>query len=326
VFAQIVVSVPAFTTRTAVMNVLYRKAGQTGFIVADQRSTGGGTSSIDDLTPAVSYEIGVQAFSAFGIGSAVVTGPTQLAPSKTTGPAVPTGGTISANGITPALFSGANLFGTVLKWTANTDLDFDHYEVKVTATDTDAATDYNWGTNGTANLEYLVEPRVMVYNIFGTLGFARVQAVNRSGVASAFLRIGSTFGNFSTGLDFGTTAGSIAEGDDSRITGSAQKASNLSDVASPSTARANLGINRFSHVETFTSVGAASTTFTFTHSLGTVQNFVLAQCVDPANNLLIAHDYAAAGNTSNATVFKVETIDGSNISDGGRRFTIHFVQ
>ncbi|MBV5335560.1 hypothetical protein JZU48_00610, partial [bacterium] len=95
---------------------------------------------------------------------------------------------------------------------------------------------------------------------------------------------------------------------------------------SPSAARANLGINRFSHVETFTSVGAASATFTFTHSLGTVQDYVLAQCVDPANDLLIAHDYAAAGNTSNATVFKVETVDGSNISDGGRRFTIHFVQ
>ena len=72
-------------------------------------------------------------------------------------------------------------------------------------------------------------------------------------------------------------------------------------------------------------MGAASTTFTFTHSLGTVQNYVLAQCVDPPNNLLIAHDYSAAGNTTNATVFKVETIDGSNISDGGRRFTIHFV-
>jgi len=306
--------------------VLYRKSGQTGFIVADQRSTGGGTSSIDDLTPAVSYEIGVQAFSAFGIGSAVVTGATQLAPTRTTAPTAPSGGTISADGITPALFSGAYLFGTVIKWDANTDVDFDHYELKVTATDSDAATDYNYGANGTADLEYLVEPRAMVYSVLAPLGYVRVQSVNRSGVASAWVRFGSTFGLINTGLNFGTTTGSIAQGNDSRITGSAQKASNLSDVASPSTARANLGINRFSHVETFTSVGAASTTFTFTHSLGTVQNFVLAQCVDPANNLLIAHDYPAAGNTSNATVFKVETVDGSNISDGGRRFTIHFVQ
>jgi hypothetical protein len=153
-----------------------------------------------------------------------------------------------------------------------------------------------------------------------------VRSVNRSGVASAWTYFGNANGFASLGLVFGTAAESVAEGNDTRITGAAQKASNLSDVASPSTARANLGINRFSHVETFTSVGAASTTFTFTHSLGTVQDYVLAQCVDPANNLLIAHDYANAGNTTNATVFKVETIDGSNISDGGRRFTIHFVQ
>ena len=326
-FAQIVVNVPTFTTRTAIMNVLYRKAGQSGFIVADQRSTPGGTASIDDLTPGVTYSIGVQAFSAFGIGSAVVTAASdQLAPTKTTAPTAPIGGTISPDGVTPALFSGAYLFGTVIKWTANTDIDFDHYELKVTATDDDAATNYNYGSNGTANLEYLVEPRAMVYSVLAPLGYVRVRAVNRSTVASAWVRFGSTFGLISTGMDFGTTAGSIAEGDDSRITGSAQKASNLSDVASPSTARANLGINRFSHVETFTSVGAASTTFTFTHSLGTVQDYVLAQCVDPANNLLIAHDYTNAGNTTNATVFQVETVDGSNISDGGRRFTIHFVQ
>ena len=324
-FAQIVVNVPTFTTRTAIMNVLYRKAGQSGFIVADQRSSGGGQSSIDDLTPAVSYEIGVQAFSAFGIGSAVVTGATQLAPSRTTAPTAPSGGTISADGITPVLFSGAYLFGTVIKWDANTDVDFDHYELKVTATDGDAATDYNYGANGTADLEYLVEPRAMVYSVLAPLGYVRVQSVNRSGVASAWVRFGSTFGLINTGLNFGTTTGSIAQGNDSRITGSAQKASNLSDVASPSTARANLGVNRFSHVQTLTG-GSPTETFTFTHNLGVTQDYVLAQCVDPANDVLIAHDYAAAGNTSNATVFEVETADGSNISAGARRFTIHFVQ
>jgi hypothetical protein len=321
VFAQIVVSVPAFTTRTAVMNVLYRKSGQTGFIVADQRSTGGGTSSIDDLTPNVSYEIAVQAFSAFGIGSAVVTGPTQLAPSKTTGPAapIPLSPALVGN-VEPRKIGAVFAFGSLAEWQENTEQDFAYYEVKATLTNSDAAVDYSWG------YAEIFEARFTFYNATLQAGHVRVRSVNRSGVASAWTYFGNANGFASLGLVFGTAAESVAEGNDTRITGAAQKASNLSDVASPSTARANLGINRFSHVETFTSVGAASTTFTFTHSLGTVQDYVLASCVDPANNLLIAHDYANAGNTTNATVFKVETVDGSNISDGGRRFTIHFVQ
>jgi hypothetical protein len=40
----------------------------------------------------------------------------------------------------------------------------------------------------------------------------------------------------------GTTTGTVAAGDDSRITGAAQKSSNLSDLGSASTARSNLGV------------------------------------------------------------------------------------
>ena len=57
-------------------------------------------------------------------------------------------------------------------------------------------------------------------------------------------------------LNVGTTAGTVAAGDDSRITGSAQKSSNLSDLASAETARANLKV-AWEPLGTVTASGAA---------------------------------------------------------------------
>jgi len=52
---------------------------------------------------------------------------------------------------------------------------------------------------------------------------------------------GGALGTAAT-ANIGTTSGTVAAGDDSRITGAAQKASNLSDLASSTTARTNLGL------------------------------------------------------------------------------------
>ena len=327
--SQIVVNVPAFTTGTAVMNVLYRKTGQPGFIVADQRSTTGGTASIDDLTPNVSYEIAVQAFSAFGVGSTISATVTQTAPSNTTAPSTLTGLTRIAGDQADkgaVVHLGNEYYTAVVTWTKPSDRDIANYQWVLTTTDTDAAADAAVGGAFLTREEY-------AQAVIGTpaVQYFRVRSINRSGTAGAWAAAGDLFTFYARQLgdaailDTGTTAGTVAEGNDTRITGAAQKASNLSDVASPSTARANLGINRFSHVQSLTG-GSPTETFTFTHSLGTVQDYVLAACVSPVNELLIAHDYSAAGNNSNDTVFQVATVDGSNISAGLRRFTIHFVQ
>ena len=54
------------------------------------------------------------------------------------------------------------------------------------------------------------------------------------------------------GAIFGTTAGTIAQGNDSRIVGAAQTANNLSDLVSPATALVNLGGASLSATNSFT--------------------------------------------------------------------------
>lgn len=67
-------------------------------------------------------------------------------------------------------------------------------------------------------------------------------------------RTGSTI----DGKAVGTTAGSLAAGDDSRITGAAQKASNLGDLASASTARSNLGLGGAALLSVGTTAGTVA--------------------------------------------------------------------
>lgn len=68
-------------------------------------------------------------------------------------------------------------------------------------------------------------------------------------------------------LNVGTTAGTVAAGNDSRITGALQKSANLSDLANVATARANLGVSPHGFSR-FTSSGS------FTVPAGVTQIFV----------------------------------------------------
>lgn len=99
-----------------------------------------------------------------------------------------------------------------------------------------AASSFTWGTKNNANWSSLDTN-------LKTIADARLlKASNLSDLASAATaRTNLGLGGAAT-LAVGTTAGTVAAGDDSRITGAAQKASNLSDLASAATARTNLGL------------------------------------------------------------------------------------
>lgn len=68
-------------------------------------------------------------------------------------------------------------------------------------------------------------------------------SVGRASMTAADAAAGRTaIGAGTSSLVTGTSSGTAAAGDDSRIVGAAQKASNLSDLASASTSRTNLGL------------------------------------------------------------------------------------
>lgn len=78
-----------------------------------------------------------------------------------------------------------------------------------------------------------------------TLAAADVSAppTSRQVIAGTGLTGGGTLAADRTlAVAYGTTAGTATEGNDTRVTGAAQKSANLSDLASPSTARTNLAL------------------------------------------------------------------------------------
>ena len=71
-FSFIVVNVPGMPSGASVINILYRRNGTSQYQIADQLSSGSGTSRVDDLTPGVQYEFAAQAWSSGAGASAII--------------------------------------------------------------------------------------------------------------------------------------------------------------------------------------------------------------------------------------------------------------
>lgn len=211
--ALVVVTVAALPARAALQNVLYRKQGHANsYEVAAQVSNTAPISAIlDDLTPGVTYDIASQAWSFANVPSNVVTAAfSPYVGGTAPAPATPTGGALSADGVIPNYLSGTSVlnFGTRISWNANTERDLAYYEVKGTVTDTDAATDYSWFPSSGGGLARVVGTEEFLYNAVLGAGYVRVRAVNRSGSASGWHRIGNA--NSAASLGTGSMAGQNA--------------------------------------------------------------------------------------------------------------------
>jgi hypothetical protein len=320
--ARIVVNMPAFTTRCVIMNLLYRRNGTTGWIVADQRSTEYGTSSIDDLTPNVTYQIAVQAFSAFGIGSGIViNGTPQTAPNNSTAPATPSGSSLSKVGVTPKLIESTReyYFGTRASWTPNTETDFDHYEIKATATNSSSATDYTWfGEAGGSNSLVSTKANTMcLYAATPSTGFTFLRAVNRSGVASAWVYVGLAADNAFLG------AGTISAQNKNDVSVEGIK----TGAISASSVRQVAAVFQASHVASL-SGGSPTETFSVDISnrgFSTKPDVGVGGCASDAN-LIAAYDFDHASNSSSTAYVRAATLDGSNIGAGNYRFNLDFTE
>lgn len=341
VFAIKSVDVPGLPTNALWQNVLMRVTGSDQWeIVAQLKNASADLKDLDDLSPGVSYDVALQAWSAAG-ASAVTAGFTFTAATKTDPPDTIVSGACTKDSSAPAVKSdlSAVLFGSRVSWTPPSNKDIAYYEVKVVSTNNPLSTVYTWYDfedstfSGVVKVPY-GKTSVMMYSAsLGGGAFAFVRAVNTSGVGAVWFNVGqcNAVGSAVQALgtaalrNIGTGGGTAAAGDDSRFTNSRQ-CNNSFDSAS--TARTNLGVRTGDHVPTL-SGGAPTEQTTHNHAIGTAQNHVLVQVVATSgfalNNIAATFDFAAGGNDANNCVIFVYTLDGTNLPNQAIRFLIHYL-
>ena len=326
VVAFVVLGLPALPAGAVGFNVLYRKASAAGWIIGNQAFTGGGTTSVDDLTPGTSYDFGLQAFSFSGASSSIATLLAQTAPTKTTAPAVPTGGSISADGVKPKFITGTTVFlyGVRVGWSPNTESDFAFYEIKGTTTNSSSATDYSWTANDGVNLYVTTtDTECWLYNSTNVAGYVWIRAVNTSGVFSSWVALGNA--NASSSIGIGNIAAQSTT--DLRVSGekvAAAAASSPRKILARYVETVVVTANSGTNYQDF-SVSLSNRGFTTKPDVGKVE---VAGTSTYDTDYLAFYNYDNGSNSSSAAWVKVFRPSGATIPSGGIyvRLSVEFIQ
>lgn len=320
VYATLNISVPALPSGAKYQNLYYRRSGGSEWTLqAQPANTSTVVIPIDDLSPGVSYEVSTVAVSAFGVQSArtTATGSPFTTPNKGTGPNTPGSPACYSptSGVPAIMIGGALAYASGVRWTPPADSDVDYYEVKSTLTNSDPATDYTWSTAGAQNPLRTKELNAVFYSLSLIPAYARIRAVNRSGVPSNWALAGNM--NSFASLPLGT----ISE-------------DNRNDVKTEGIKIGSLGASSVQQlkasysntvVPTLTG-GSPSETFNVDLSgrgFSGKPDYGDASCANDAS-LKAEYDWDDAGNSSSNAVIRVTSLDGSNIAGGPYRFSVKF--
>jgi len=329
VYARVVIDCPALPSGAKLNQILYRVSGATRWTIADEMEAAGNLA-IGDLSPNTAYEFAVRAISFSNVPSAVSSVLSRTAPNKTGAPAAPSGTGFNKDFPPKRRQAGGGYyFGVNVYWTANTEKDIAYYEVKATTTDSDGATDYAWTPQtGEASPNKTTLTQIALYNFTNGAGHVRVRAVNTSGVAGAWTRVGNA------NLDSYVWMGDMAEQDNSSVNVTGGTATGITDLAATSRKTGNgssvRAVKAEFHDTTVPTLAGGATTETFNVSLSnrgfsTKPDLGVIGCSN-AGNVIAAYDYDAAGNSSTNAVVRVATTDGSNLANAPYRFSCDFVE
>lgn len=303
VMSRIVINVPAMPTGGFILNVLFRKTGATGWIVADQwdnaRTDSPRTSTIDDLSPNVQYDVAVQAFTFDLAPSAIIaaTGSPFTAPNKASGPANPTGFTghapSSSNPIAPRYFSGTQIYGTTIKYTRSADRDAAYYDFGISGDAVSAPSSVDTIVQASAD-------KFVIYSATTTTQRLWVRTRDRTGNYASWVDTGVWI-NFTLALG----AGNMSEQNSSDVSMSGVK------IGSGSSVRKVVAVYPFNQV--YNTVGGAATEQISVDL--TNRGFSVAPdkaTIDTGSTVYRAqYDYGASSSTS--AKFTLQLLSGANI-------------